>query len=100
MTPRSTRSRGIRIPEPSINRCPSRKEVCDDGTGHEGLYITDAPVASGQVSGKGFGETNLDVHYAFPSHLTASLGIYNLLNVHVAAAGHTRTAAPTFTNIR
>ncbi len=113
----------------------------DDGTGHEGLHITDAPVAtgslalyladlgpwsaglsyrylgnyplssgpcsntaavhdfpgvatscanaptaSGQVNGKGFGETSLDVHYAFPGHLTASLGIYNLFNVHAAAA--------------
>jgi outer membrane receptor protein involved in Fe transport len=46
----------------------------------------DAPTASGQVNGKGFGETNLDVHYAFPSHLTVSLGLYNLFNVHAAAA--------------
>jgi hypothetical protein len=113
----------------------------DDGTGHEGLYITDAPQATGslalyltalgpwsgglsyrylgnyplssgpcnnaaavhdfpnvatscanaptalgQVNGKGFGETNLDVHYAFPSNWSASLGIYNLLNTHAAAA--------------
>jgi outer membrane receptor protein involved in Fe transport len=46
----------------------------------------DAPTALGQVNGKGFGETNLDVHYAFPTRLTASLGIYNLFNVHAAAA--------------
>ncbi|MGB6307370.1 MAG: TonB-dependent receptor [Steroidobacteraceae bacterium] len=113
----------------------------DDGTGHEGDYITDAPVATGslalyltdlgpwsaglsyrylgnyplssgpcnnaaavhdfpgvatscanaptalgQVNGKGFGETNLDVHYAFPDHWTASLGIYNVGNTHAAAA--------------
>jgi hypothetical protein len=113
----------------------------DDGTGHEGYYITDAPVATGalalyltdlgpwsgglsyrylgnyplssgpcnnaaavhdfpgvatscanaptalgQVNGKGFGETNLDVHYAFPDKWSASMGIYNLLNVHAAAA--------------
>jgi outer membrane receptor protein involved in Fe transport len=113
----------------------------DDGTGHEGEYITDAPVATGelalymtslgpwsgaldyrylgnyplssgpcnnaaaihdfpgvatscanaptalgQVSGKGFGETNLDVHYAFRSNWSASIGIYNLFNVHAAAA--------------
>jgi len=113
----------------------------DDGTGHEGAYITDAPVATGslalyltdlgpwsgglsyrylgdyplssgpcnnaaavhdfpgvatscanaptalgQVNGKGFGETNLDVHYAFPDQWSASMGIYNLLNVHAAAA--------------
>jgi outer membrane receptor protein involved in Fe transport len=45
-----------------------------------------APTAPGQVNGKGFGETNLDAHYAFPAHLTLSLGIYNLFNVHAAAA--------------
>jgi hypothetical protein len=113
----------------------------DDGTGHEGLYITDAPVATGsldlyltnlgpwsggldyrylgnyplssgpcnnaaavhdfpdvatscanaptaqgQVNGKGFGEVNLDVHYAFPHGWAASVGVYNLLNTHAAAA--------------
>jgi outer membrane receptor protein involved in Fe transport len=113
----------------------------DDGTGHEGTYITDAPVATGslalyltdlgpwsgglsyrylgnyplssgpcnnaaavhdfpgvatscanaptalgQVNGKGFGETNLDVHYAFLEKWSASLGIYNLFNTHAAAA--------------
>jgi len=114
----------------------------DDGTGHEGEYITDAPVATGslalyltdlgpwsgglsyrylgnyplssgpcnnvaavhdfpnagvtscansptalgQVNGKGFGETNLDVHYAFPNKWSASMGIYNLFNVHADAA--------------
>jgi hypothetical protein len=45
-----------------------------------------APTASGQVGGKGFGQWNLDVHYAFPSGWKASLGIYNLLNTHAAAA--------------
>jgi len=114
----------------------------DDGTGHEGDYITDAPVATGalalyltdlgpwsgglsyrylgsyplssgpcnnaaavhdfpnagvtscanaptalgQVNGKGFGETNLDVHYACPQEWSVSLGIYNLFNVHAPAA--------------
>jgi hypothetical protein len=113
----------------------------DDGTGHVGEYITDAPVATGslalyltnlgpwsgglnfrylgnyplssgpcvdsaavhdfpgvatscanaptalgQVNGKGFGELNLDVHYALPANWAASLGIYNLLNKHAAAA--------------
>jgi len=113
----------------------------DDGTGHEGGYITDAPVATGslalylndlgpwsgglsyrylgnyplssgpcnaaaavhdfpgvatscanaptavgQVNGKGFGETNLDVHYAFPDKWSASMGIYNLFNLHADAA--------------
>jgi len=113
----------------------------DDGTGHSGTYITDAPVATGslalyltnlgpwsgglnyrylgnyplssgpcvnsaavkdfpgvatscanaptslgQVNSKGFGELNLDAHYAFPSGWSAALGIYNLLNTHAAAA--------------
>ncbi len=113
----------------------------DDGTGHLGTYITDAPVATGslalylthlgpwsggleyrylgnyplssgpcvnsaalhdfpgvatscsnaptalgQVNGKGFGQLNFDAHYAFPAGWTASLGIYNLLNTHAAAA--------------
>jgi hypothetical protein len=112
----------------------------DDGTGHLGEYITDAPLATGalalyltnlgpwsgglnvrylgnyplssgpcvnlaaehdfgttcaasptknalgQVDGKGFTETNLDIHYAFPQSWSASLGIYNLFNVHAAAA--------------
>jgi len=113
----------------------------DDGTGHLGTYITDAPVATGalafyltdlgpwsagltyrylgdyplssgpcvdsaavhdfprvatscanaptalgQVNGQGFGELNLDVHYALPSGWSTSLGLYNLLNTHAAAA--------------
>ncbi len=112
----------------------------DDGTGHEGEYITDAPVATGalalyltnlgpwsgalqyrylgnyplssgpcnaaaavhdfpaatscanaptalgQVNGKGFGETNLDVHYALSADWSASLGVYNLFDTHAAAA--------------
>ncbi len=45
-----------------------------------------APTASGQVNGTGFGELNLDVHYALPEHWSASLGVYNLLNSHAAAA--------------
>jgi hypothetical protein len=114
----------------------------DDGTGHLGEYITDAPLATGalalyltnlgpwsgglnfrylgnyplssgpcvdsavqhdfpgyttcahsptagapgQVDGKGFGEWNLDAHYAFPEGWSASLGIYNLFDKHAAAA--------------
>lgn len=114
----------------------------DDGTGHLGTYITDAPVATGsfalylqnlgpwsggleyrhlgnyplssgpcvdsaaaavfgtscaaaaakgltalgQVNGKGFGQLNLDAHYAFASGWTASLGLFNLLNTRAAAA--------------
>jgi outer membrane receptor protein involved in Fe transport len=45
-----------------------------------------APTAFGQVNGKGFGELNLDARYAFPTGWSASLGIYNLLNTHAAAA--------------
>jgi outer membrane receptor protein involved in Fe transport len=45
-----------------------------------------APTALGQVNGKGFGELNLDVHYAFSAGWSASVGIYNLLNTHAAAA--------------
>ena len=113
----------------------------DDGTGHVGDYITDAPAATGslaldltgpgrwsggldyrylgnyplssgpcnnaaavkdfpgvatscanaptapaQVNGRGFGEVNLDLHYAFASGWSASLGAYNLLNTHAPAA--------------
>jgi hypothetical protein len=113
----------------------------DDGTGHLGTYITDAPIATGsialyltnlgpwsggldyrylgnyplssgpcvdsaaakdfpgaatscanaptapgQVNGRGFGELNLDVRYAFRSGWSAALGIYNLLNTRAAAA--------------
>jgi hypothetical protein len=45
-----------------------------------------APTALGQVNGKGFGELNLDAHYAFASGWSASLGLYNVLNTHAAAA--------------
>jgi outer membrane receptor protein involved in Fe transport len=113
----------------------------DDGTGHLGEYITDAPVATGaaalyltnlgpwsgglfyrylghyplssgpcvdsaavhdfpgvatscanaptalgQVDGKGFGELNLDAHYALPAGWGISLGLYNILNTHAPAA--------------
>jgi TonB dependent receptor/TonB-dependent Receptor Plug Domain len=113
----------------------------DDGTGHLGTYITDAPVATGllalyvsdlgrwsgglnyrylgnyplssgpcvdsaavhdfptvatscanaptalgQVDGRGFGELNLDIRYVLAKGWSASLGIYNMLNTHAAAA--------------
>ena len=45
-----------------------------------------APTAQGQVNGNGFGQLNLDAHYAFTSSWTASLGIYNVLNTKAAAA--------------
>jgi outer membrane receptor protein involved in Fe transport len=45
-----------------------------------------APTMPGQVDGKGFGEINLDVHYAFAHNWTLSMGLYNLLNTNAAAA--------------
>jgi hypothetical protein len=45
-----------------------------------------APTALGQVNGRGFGELNLDAHYAGPYGWDASLGIYNILNTHAPAA--------------
>jgi outer membrane receptor protein involved in Fe transport len=45
-----------------------------------------APTALGQISAKGFAELNADVHYAFRSGWGASLGVYNILNTHAAAA--------------
>ncbi len=45
-----------------------------------------APTAPGQINGKGFGEWNLDVRYAIGANWSASLGVYNLLNTHAAAA--------------
>ena len=45
-----------------------------------------APTAPGQVNGRGFGEVNLDVHYALPHSWGVSLGVYNLLDTHAPAA--------------
>jgi hypothetical protein len=45
-----------------------------------------APTLAGQVNGKGFGELNMDAHYAFSGGWGASLGLYNILNSHAAAA--------------
>jgi outer membrane receptor protein involved in Fe transport len=45
-----------------------------------------APTAAGQIDGRGFGQLNLDAHYALPGGWSTSLGIYNLLNTHAAAA--------------
>jgi outer membrane receptor protein involved in Fe transport len=45
-----------------------------------------APTLAGQVNGKGFGELNMDAHYEFSSGWGASLGVYNMLNTHAAAA--------------
>jgi outer membrane receptor protein involved in Fe transport len=45
-----------------------------------------APTAPGQVNADGFGELNLDIHYALSPHWNLSVGVYNLLNTHAAAA--------------
>ena len=45
-----------------------------------------APTRSGQVNGPGFGELNLDAHSAFSGCWSASVGLYNLLHSHAAAA--------------
>jgi len=45
-----------------------------------------APTAIGQVNGKGFGQLNFDAHYTTPAGWTASIGVYNLLDTHAAAA--------------
>ena len=45
-----------------------------------------APTALGMVWGSGFGELNLDAHYAGPRGWSASFGIYNILNTHAPAA--------------
>jgi outer membrane receptor protein involved in Fe transport len=53
---------------------------------HVATSCANAPTALGQINGRGFGELNLDVHYALPEGWSASIGIYNLLNTHAAAA--------------
>jgi TonB dependent receptor/TonB-dependent Receptor Plug Domain len=53
---------------------------------HVATSCANAPIALGQINGRGFGELNLDVHYALPEGWSASIGIYNLLNTHAAAA--------------
>jgi outer membrane receptor protein involved in Fe transport len=88
----------------------------DDGTGHIGEYIPNAPTAIGsfavylrnlgpwsagleyrylgsfpqtpdnQIRGKGYGEINLNSSYALESGWKFSLGIYNLLDTHADAA--------------
>jgi hypothetical protein len=45
-----------------------------------------APTAPGQVNASGFGQLNLDVHYASRAGWSAAIGLYNLLNAHAAAA--------------
>jgi outer membrane receptor protein involved in Fe transport len=45
-----------------------------------------APTLPGQVNAPGFGQLNLDVHYAGTGGWSAALGAYNLLNTRAAAA--------------
>jgi hypothetical protein len=50
------------------------------------ISCSDAPTAPGQINGKGFGELNIDVHYAIARGWSAALGVYNVLNTNAAAA--------------
>ena len=45
-----------------------------------------APTAQGQINGKGYGQLNLDIHYALPQDWVLSVGVYNVLNSHAPAA--------------
>ena len=67
----------------SSGPCVNSAAAQDFGPGYT---CANAPTAPGQVDGKGFGEWNLDVHYALSGGWSASLGIYNLFNTHAAAA--------------
>ena len=74
-----------------LGNYPLSSGPCNDATAvHDfpdvATSCANAPTAKGQVNAKGFGETNLDVHYAFPEKLIVSVGVYNLLNVHANAA--------------
>jgi len=92
------------------------KTPFDDGTGHVGPFLANAPFATGSLSvyaknlgpwsggleyrylsafplssddrvqGSGYGEWNGDLHYLFGSGWAAGLGLYNILNVHANAA--------------
>ena len=84
----------------------------DDGTGHVGRYLPNAPFATGsfqmyikahgpwdasleyrylsgfplssdnEVQGRGYGEWNGDVYYSFRGGWKLGLGVYNILNRH------------------
>jgi len=92
------------------------KRPYDDGTGHVGEYLPNAPFATGSfaayiknlgrwsggleyrylsafplssdnvVQGSGYGEWNGDFRYSFDSGWSAGLGLYNILDVHANAA--------------
>lgn len=89
----------------------------DDGTGHVGTYLPNAPFAAGslsiyvkclghwdggleyrhvdshplssddQIQGHGYGGWNGDIHYSFQDGWKIGLGPYNILNVRANAAG-------------
>jgi len=88
----------------------------DDGTGHSGEYLPTAPFATGSltayvknlghwsggleyrylgafplsadnvVQGHGYGEWNVDAHYALPAGWSLGLGVYNALDALADAA--------------
>jgi len=88
----------------------------DDGTGHVGYFLPNAPFATGsfnayvknfgpwsggleyrylsafplssddRVQGHGYGEWNADAHYAFGDGWSAGLGVYNPLSLRADAA--------------
>ena len=88
----------------------------DDGTGHIGRYLPNAPFATGsfnvyvknlgpwsggleyrylgrepltpdnEIQSGGYGEWNADVRFAFAPDWSAGLGVYNILNRHANAA--------------
>jgi TonB dependent receptor-like, beta-barrel/TonB-dependent Receptor Plug Domain len=92
------------------------KTPFDDGTGHVGEYLPNAPFATGSfaayvkelgawsgglqyrylgayplssdgaVRGSGYGEWNGDIRYAFESGWNLALGVYNIMNAKANAA--------------
>jgi len=69
----------------SSGPCVESAVLNDFGEGHTCANSPTA-AAQGQVDGKGFGEWNLDAHYAWVDGWSAGLGIYNLFNKHADAA--------------
>ncbi|MFT3906499.1 MAG: TonB-dependent receptor [Steroidobacteraceae bacterium] len=92
------------------------KTAFDDGTGHVGYFLPNAPFATGSfnvyvkdlaswsggleyrylgsfplsaddvIRGRGYGEWNGDVSYALSHGWSAGLGLYNVLNTHANSA--------------
>lgn len=77
-----------------------------------GTTCANAPTPLGQVNAQGFGEWNLDVHYALSESWSLALGIYNPSNTQQRRRSFStsigcrtrsapiRTAVPTSTSIR